>query len=983
MKSDSPTNWLAELEQMGREADKRAPAPEDTPSATFKTVTHVEHIPVCPHCGQEMGEKSDCWDPDYKDCWRHRACYDKGPFFIHWPKEAADTTNDQARLRKAITEELDAVTLYQRSAADTINPAVRKVFLDIAQEEKVHAGEFTKVLETLDPEQAPAEQEGKAEAAGLVSQGEKQAEELEPCRKCGAKMYWAPFRDDEYLHPHRMSCGHTNIIRRGRVKSANDVEYCLVCKEPWSSCLGRHGSKPCACGSGKPRNKCDCPGGTPDKEASDGYGVFCPLCGKEANQTCRCGAPPGKRPNHDLDALKRGHGYRCENGHRWGTTLDGVLTTWDGKEEKQAGDLNHIYVTGLPGSGKTTLGQRLAKQFKLPLISLDGVPGMTHTDNTTDLARQLIAGLNERSVVEGVQLLGLQDELQGKDLRRLDVDPDELAQRLVTRGFEPEPGKLLKGPQHLDAAKQFLGTFAPVKEAEFDCPWSCLARLTELGFELAPREKLALDDVASAIDFNHPVLLHLDDGDKIAYAYDDERLYFEDHEPLSFDLVKRAWSSREGVILSHTGAEYGRLLKQASVSNLGDLTQLKQQMLVDFIIQHHLAERAGPHFDVRFGTPQTGLFSWATKHELPGPGEKRMLFQQPIHPYGYGDFQGKLTGYGQGYVKRHHKGKITIEKVGPDKVQFTTDETPARRFVMVRPQNAKRDTHWLLINRDKHIIPEAIHDDATANPVESSLLATGQPVGPGFGQGPDSGVDRALADPGFVQSLAGRGGAAGQPDLAEPDAGGGPALEPAHPGSADQADQPGRPSRVAGADAGSAGRGDKVAGDSGGRVPSSGTADQAMAVQRTAGQQKPADEVKRPPIVAVDVDGTVAKDYEKFDPDHIPDPRPGAKKWLEKFKSTGALIVFHTVRGKEPVLRAWAKKHKLPFDYINEHPYQPEGSSDKLFADVYWDNMAVDASGPLDQSGPEVLERLNKVSGDTAVVGDPQIVYELLLSLKE
>ena len=55
---------------------------------------------------------------------------------------------------------------------------------------------------------------------------------------------------------------------KSQKKSASDGEICTVCKEPWSECHGRHGSKPCACGSGKPRNQCTCRGGTPDKEAS-------------------------------------------------------------------------------------------------------------------------------------------------------------------------------------------------------------------------------------------------------------------------------------------------------------------------------------------------------------------------------------------------------------------------------------------------------------------------------------------------------------------------------------------------------------------------------------------------------------------------------------------------------------------------------------------------------------------------------------------
>lgn len=45
-----------------------------------------------------------------------------------------------------------------------------------------------------------------------------------------------------------------------------------------------------------------------------------------------------------------------------------------------------------------------------------------------------------------------------------------------------------------------------------------------------------------------------------------------------------------------------------SRQNMGDLSQLKPG-LIDFIIQRHLAEKAGPHYDVRFGTPETGLFA--------------------------------------------------------------------------------------------------------------------------------------------------------------------------------------------------------------------------------------------------------------------------------------------------------------------------------------------------------------------------------------
>jgi hypothetical protein len=68
----------------------------------------------------------------------------------------------------------------------------------------------------------------------------------------------------------------------------------------------------------------------------------------------------------------------------------------------------------------------------------------------------------------------------------------------------------------------------------------------------------------------------------------------------------------------------------------GDLSKVKPGELLDYIVQHHLARRAGPHYDVRFGSPQTGLYSWAVRKGLPGPGGKHpggkhLAAQQPVH----------------------------------------------------------------------------------------------------------------------------------------------------------------------------------------------------------------------------------------------------------------------------------------------------------------------------------------------------------------
>lgn len=107
------------------------------------------------------------------------------------------------------------------------------------------------------------------------------------------------------------------------------------------------------------------------------------------------------------------------------------------------------------------------------------------------------------------------------------------------------------------------------------------------------------------------------------------------------------------------------------------------------------------HYDVRFGTPATGLYSWATRKELPEPGTRRALFQQPVHSHAYGDFQGTIgRGYGAGEVRQHRKGKILITSVEPTKVEFTTaDEKHPQRFVLFKPQGGTfREKDWLLAN---------------------------------------------------------------------------------------------------------------------------------------------------------------------------------------------------------------------------------------------------------------------------------------------
>jgi len=66
-------------------------------------------------------------------------------------------------LRVGMIAELDAVSLYEQLAAKTDNANIRKMFLDIAKEEKTHMGEFQALLLKEDKEQVKELENGRKE----------------------------------------------------------------------------------------------------------------------------------------------------------------------------------------------------------------------------------------------------------------------------------------------------------------------------------------------------------------------------------------------------------------------------------------------------------------------------------------------------------------------------------------------------------------------------------------------------------------------------------------------------------------------------------------------------------------------------------------------------------------------------------------------------------------------------------------------------
>jgi rubrerythrin len=81
------------------------------------------------------------------------------------------TDRELARaVRMALAAEEEAVHMYEAMADASDNPLAVKVLQDIADEERVHAGEFQELLRTLLPDEQQLLQKGSAEVKELAGE---------------------------------------------------------------------------------------------------------------------------------------------------------------------------------------------------------------------------------------------------------------------------------------------------------------------------------------------------------------------------------------------------------------------------------------------------------------------------------------------------------------------------------------------------------------------------------------------------------------------------------------------------------------------------------------------------------------------------------------------------------------------------------------------------------------------------------------------
>lgn len=76
-------------------------------------------------------------------------------------------------IRFMVAAEYEAVQLYMQLAESTDHALAREVLVDIADEERVHAGEFLRLLRELAPDEAERYAQGAAEVEEMIARRSK------------------------------------------------------------------------------------------------------------------------------------------------------------------------------------------------------------------------------------------------------------------------------------------------------------------------------------------------------------------------------------------------------------------------------------------------------------------------------------------------------------------------------------------------------------------------------------------------------------------------------------------------------------------------------------------------------------------------------------------------------------------------------------------------------------------------------------------
>jgi ubiquitin-protein ligase len=131
--------------------------------------------------------------------------------------------------------------------------------------------------------------------------------------------------------------------------------------------------------------------------------------------------------------------------------------------------------------------------------------------------------------------------------------------------------------------------------------------------------------------------------------------------------------------------------------HIAKIRKVREPETWELCIQVHDAERAGRHYDLRLGDPETeDGHSWALRY-WPEVGEKRLAVQQSTHELPYFDWEGEIeSGYGKGKVRIDTRSTVEIGSADNKKITFIIPRGRRKGLYTLVHTDDKR---WLLIRR--------------------------------------------------------------------------------------------------------------------------------------------------------------------------------------------------------------------------------------------------------------------------------------------
>ncbi|KYK22705.1 hypothetical protein AYK24_00325 [Thermoplasmatales archaeon SG8-52-4] len=147
-----------------------------------------------------------------------------------------------------------------------------------------------------------------------------------------------------------------------------------------------------------------------------------------------------------------------------------------------------------------------------------------------------------------------------------------------------------------------------------------------------------------------------------------------------------------------------------------------QDKIWSYVIQYHMADVAGPHYDFRISDGAVA-YSWATRAGLPSLGDKVLWIRQPDHTPEYMSFSGEIAdGYGKGSVKVIDSGQIHVISATPEKISFNLYKgAGTQKFTLVYTGG----NNWLCMNTTptKETRPEIPEKKIQARSIDPSKIS--------------------------------------------------------------------------------------------------------------------------------------------------------------------------------------------------------------------------------------------------------------------